>query len=402
MMKRKLSIILTAALLLGSLCACGGEAGAPADNNPTEISIWYTDDGSSMFTNLVQAVADYNSGAGAQAGISIRLEKSFDDDEALLNSVARAGSKLPDVVISGRDAAMSLSRLGAATCTDGYEDSFTGLGIPAAYMNAASMDDRLISVPLAVSVPMLLVNTALTDAAFADGCDFTSLESLCAAAAVYENATGQHFFTVTSFSELFRLGLAQMETDFHADRQRDIENRQYIYLYNLLAVAAYEGGLTTAEGSVAKLVAGGEFACGLTTSVDIMQNASDADLKSFDVLACPVIRNGLLLYSLDFTMASITARDEDKQEASAKFIKWLVENSYTIAGESGHFSSLSDLTGSYVNGKTPGSGLLVEIGDTARKTAKRRTLYVPAAQAEYFTEGLAFEDSFRETLKGLN
>lgn len=308
-MKRLISIIIALASLLLCLSGCGGVVSVSTSPVPeaerTKITVWYVDDGSLIWDSFRTLISNYNDCNGATAGIRVSA-KSFASDAELLTALTDAGDKAPAAVFCGLAAALSINSVTVSTGT--YFSASSPGGVASEYLAAGELNGKVQCVPVAVAPDMLMVNktlaSKLTDY---NASALSTIEGVCAAAQKYNDLTGRHFFTADSFTNLFRASLAQFGNEFHAERGQDIKNQYYVYLFNLLAEAAYNGGVTAAEGDAAHLVASGEFACALVSTAEIMKYSKSADADNISILPYPVVSCGRALYPASLVEASITA-----------------------------------------------------------------------------------------------
>ena len=391
-LKKHISILLSAAALVGCLTACGQTAEVrPAVKYDAAITVWYTDDGTPMWQNLAALSKTYNSGDGAASGVTVTL-KSFDSDSELMDAITSGGK--PSLVVCSSDAALALAKTdGVAVSTSKYVASGTLNGLVSSYIEAGKLDGTLVGVPLAASMGLIMVNSALTSKLSGYSASAMSTpEGVCQAANSYVKAAGSAFFTSDSFSLLFRTGLAQYGDEFRAQKESDIKSEHYVYLYNLLANTAYNGGVEITDDDPAGLVAEGKLPCAVVTSADAAKYAGASQNVAY--LPYPVVKGGKALYPVYICDMVITATAENECQASAAFIQWLLANSSGLTSGSGYYSAAA----------LPGSG--ADSASTAKLDAavssQSGSLYIPSPNAEYFADSTDFESSFREILTGLS
>ena len=403
-MKKVISIISALALLAGSLCACGSVAASQSSASVpmaerTRIGVWCTDDGGALWDNFCGLVSQYNSGAGASAGVIVMAE-SYPSDAALIKALGAAGSRAPDLVICSLESALDLEAGGTAVSTDKYFSASDLSGVDAACLAAGTVGGRLMCVPAAFSPYMLMINADLAPESNGYGADsLSTLEGLCAAAQKYNDAAGKHFFTADSFTSLFCTGLAQYGDVFHASREQNIKNKHFVYIYNLLAEAAYNGGVTSSGGEAAQLTAQGGMACAAVTAAEIMICGSASGAGTTAVLPFPVVQGGAKLYPSAVWEMSVTSGNDAGQKSAAKFASWLFGKGAELCGQSGWYSPSAPL--SSVSAGSAG-GLF---GTVTAAAAAMGSQYAPTYQtpsADNSKNNAQFEASFRETLSVLN
>ena len=401
-MRKTLSIILSGVLMLSCLTACTGSPAASQTVYDADITVWYVDDGSPMWDNFLSLVADYNAGDGVKAKVTVTV-KAFGSDPELIKALASAGSAAPSAVICGLDAAVSLSGSSIPIYTDTYFTSVNTSSLISEYLETGRVDGKLAAVPLAAAANVLMVNRSLAQKVpDYDKSIFDSLENVCAAAAKYEDATNDHFFTASSFTSLFNIALAQMGGEFHARKDQDISNDNYVYLYNLLAEAAYDGGVTVTDDDPAKLVAAGEMACAYVSTVQAMTALSGSDGAGIDFFPLPVVKDGAKLYTMELQDFVITAPDASQQAAAAGFMTWLLGSSHALTKDSGYFPAAESLSSSAISGSGTDSPVMKALASAVKKETSQGSLYFQPADSGRFALNTEFEASFRDTLENLN
>jgi ABC-type glycerol-3-phosphate transport system substrate-binding protein len=402
--KKYVGFAAAAALLLSCLSGCGGQTPAAAAttepvNYSAGVTVWYAGLGKTLGSNLTTLIRQFNTGDGAASGVSVKL-RAFDSETQLVDALTSGGS-IPSLVICGRDAAAAIAGSDVSLCTDKYcpEESLSGL--TEGYVQAAKTGGTLSGVPLAASADVLMVNSALVSKLknYTDA-ELATPEGVCAAASEYSASAKSAFFTAQSFTGLFRAGLAQYGDDFHAQKDEDIKNDHYVYLYNLLAEAAYKGGVTASDSDAAGLVAAGKLPCAVVSSC----SAADSGAKAGDVriLPYPIVKGGLKVYSENLTEALITAGAENERQASAFLIRWLLASGAALTKDSGYFPAQAELNAAAMSGSDTDSALVKAVDAAVSAQAQESKLSFPATDADYLASSVEFENNFRETLRGLS
>ncbi len=401
-MKKRISFIMALCLMLLCLSGCGGVVSVAASPVPeaqrTGITVWYTDDGGRLWDGFEAAVASYNAGDGAISGVKVTV-KSYASDAELIAALSDGKTGNPDAVLCGLDAGLGVT--GGSTAQYFSASSLGAVG--SEYLKACEISGKLVCVPVFVSPELLMVNEPLLAKLGGQSqAELASFEGVCSWAEKYNDLTGDHFLTADSYTSLFRAGLAQYGDEFHASRELDIKNSHYVYLYNLLAEAAYHGGVTSADTAAGKLVAEGKIACATVSAADVMDNAPSAKAADIGILPYPVVNGGKKLCPAKLVCASITADDEKAQAACAVFISWLINNGSSVAGDSGYFSTAQKLSSVSAANDSKYRELYGKTLDAVKDMAGAYSVTFPASDTGNFAADAQFEASFRETLNGLN
>ena len=234
-------------------------------------------------------------------------------------------------------------------------------------------------VPLGAELPVLALREE--NRALLEGCD--TLEALCEAAASYGRQTGKPFFSADSFAQLFACALAQKGSPFFAMREQDLESEDYRTLYNLLAEAAFEGGLVPLNEPVLAAVSRGELVCGICSSRELLTG----DRRELAVRPLPPMAGCEAL--TDAKLSGLAVLPGADAQAAADFLNWLLADGR--AADAALISGLipaADGTWREADAVTAG---LAEAAQSAR-------LWLPDEDSGYLRHGADFEQSFRAAL----
>ncbi len=234
--------------------------------------------------------------------------------------------------------------------------------------------------PLGAALPVLTLKEE--NRALLNGCG--SMESLCAAAGLYAREQNAPFFSADSFAQILAVLLAQKGCAFFAERGRDLENQDYRAVYNLLAGAAFDGGLVSADEAVLPAVARGDLVCGICSSRELFRR----EAKGLTVLPLPPTDGCEPSAETEFWgLFSVKGRD---RAGAARFVAWLCADGRAaeaalavglLPAEEGDWSAELDAAA---------EGLL--------RVVRGVHPWVPAADSAYLRFGADFEQSFRDAL----
>lgn len=381
---------LTVLLLCLALLLCGCAAGetsiaptaapvsepmpsaAPAvsSSTPTEapqektLELWLAED-SPLYDALAQMAGEYAATHPEQA---VELRR-FASSAALIAALA---DSQPDLLLCEEPAAEALTvegMLGALTPPEEWPKLFRDAPACAA--------GRF--VPLGAEAAVL----ALREENLERLKDCDSMETLCALAADYGRTQGKPFFSTDSFAQLFACLLEQKGSPFFAMREQDLESESYREIYNLLAEAAFEGGLASLDEAVLPAIARGELVCGVCSS----RALSAAESGAMAVLPLPPMAGCEASTPVRIWGLAVAA-DADPAEAE-DFIRWLYEDKRAVqaALEQGLVPPV-DWDWSADDAASTGLAL----------TAQSCRGYLPEAQSGYVLRGAEFEQSFRTAL----
>ena len=234
-------------------------------------------------------------------------------------------------------------------------------------------------VPLGAELPVLALREE--NCALLEGCD--TLEALCEAAASYGRQMEKPFFSADSFARLFACALAQKGSPFFAMREQDLESEDYRTVYNLLAEAAFEGGLVPLAEPVLAAVSRGELVCGICSSRQVLTG----DRTELAVRPLPPMAGCEAL--TDAKLSGLAVLPGADPAGTADFLNWLIADGR--AADAALISGLipaADGTWREADAVTAG---LAEAAQCAR-------LWLPDEDSGYLRQGADFEQSFRAAL----
>ena len=339
-------LILLCALLLG---ACGARA-----EESYSLTLWYTET-DPLADPVIRLVEAYNRERGRDAlAVTVR---GWTDEEHLLSAL-QSGAR-PALVLCTHALAFTLQD------RDMLRDlPLSGPSYP------AWLCDRSPCVghgffPIGSELDLLCAQAGFSAA----------LPELLEQSAAYGRENAAPCLSVERFAPLFYQVLLDAGVEFSADSQRDVFSENYVNLYNALAEAVFDGGLT-GSGS-------------LDTSCRI---ASSTALRTRDLGACrlsPLSDGPLLAVCRGL---AVTVRDTRMQRALPDFLRWLMQTDRLsgAALESGLIPAAEDPL-------PPRTDLEAEL-----VLLQRRILHLPDPGCSYYVNQSSFETEFRAALELLH
>ena len=402
---KRTSVLLFLSMIITLVSGCGRGDLSPSDpgynHYHSTVSVWYVDDQSECWSNLDDLIKEYNSDNGKANAVKVRAS-SFSSDRDLVDALLEE-DKSPSIVICSGDTAAYLHSIGISSATDRCFQDWQISRFDSSYLESGVIDDTLVSVPLAASPDILILNNELVQNSpsyYQES--VTSLESLCQMASTYIQETGKPFLAAESYTTMIRTGMAQLNDTFHADRSIDIQSNNFKYVYNVLAQVAFNRGLTSRQDDVTELVMNGEIACGVVSAQSFMKHINESKLSNVSIFPYPTVQNGQNKYHLLFCSAMVTASAEKEQAASADFLSWLAAHSDRFTEDTGYFPVMAVSEGETHASRLSGdSAAYRAIANAFAQQERDGTAYIPSNGAEYYQNYGAFEDDLRNRLKHL-
>ena len=370
-----LSLLFLAALSL-ALGACG-KADANSETPRDAVSLWYVE-GEALAPEITRLAEEYNASLRDRASLPVSI-RSFPDEESL---AAAFDVVQPDLLLCSHERAFALYDAGA------LQDLTSSVGAAApAYPGALTRYSACIGsryYPIGFET-LLLVARSDEDLGSA-GTDLTALLELTAQ---YGKENGLPFMAVDSLADMLYDMLLALSTELHGVRRLDISNRDYVYAYNLLAEAAYTGGLIASEYPAAALVQNGHLPCAAAASSSLVQ----AEKSDYVVRPLPQLGDGKVYLAWASGLA-VTAREGRSLRSAASFLSWLFEASRLsqTALSSGLVPAAGFGSGQAQNGL---QAALVEI-------ARNSEPHLPVPDGDFCKNRKSLEEDLRAAVELLN
>lgn len=277
----------------------------------------------------------------------------------------------PDLLLCGEAAAEELldeGRLGSVSLP--AETPLLFRGAPACAAESL--------IPLCAEAAVLVLKEE--NLPLLENCD--TLETLGRLASDYARSKERPFFSADSFAQLIACALAQKGSPFYTRRELDRGSEAYRGVYNLLADAAFEGGLVSLNEPVLSAVERGDLICGVCGSRMLAQ-AESGDLA---VLPLPPMAGCEAMTEARIWGLAVSA--EADGERAADFLSWLLAQDRTAlaALEAGLVPAAK--AESAENSVFSGLALV----------ARSCRCFLPAPDSAYARGGVEFERSFRAAL----
>lgn len=285
-----------------SLCACG--VGEKPRNENKSLSLWYVE-GDAAAEGLT-ALAEEYSADNSDEPVFVR---GFSDEQSL---AAAFESARPDLLLCSLQRAAELYDRGL------LRDISPAPDVSPMYTEQISRRCEGIGkgiFPIGSEVQLLYA---------APGC-FSgdppdTMSALTELAAEYGRGTGLPFFSADSFSDLMYDAMLIRGDELHGLREKDINSETYRDVYNLFALAAYDGGVAVTEYSARELVDSGYLPCAAARSSSLVGVSAD---NSVSLLPSDGGGRGRLAWCL---CVAVTAPEGRPTGRIARFMGWLTES----------------------------------------------------------------------------
>lgn len=316
-MKRSWKGLLAAALtgLVLLLTGCGSRSGSapplPVRADPA-VRLWVSE-ASPLCDGLLEQVEKYNA---LEPQAFVRVTR-FADEEAL---AAALEEEMPELLLVNCQRMRELEtrgELGALAFPPGIE--------PRVLPPYRALSDTVGSgfFPLGAELPVLVALRENRE--LLSGCE--SMEALCETAAEQAEERGTPFFSADSYTRVFADAMAQRGSVFHDGYGQDRSDPVFREVYNLLAGAAFDGGLQASDEAVLPRVLRGELVCGICSS-RALRGADTQQLCLFPVP--PMAGCAPLAESEVWGLAALPPAAQN-EEWTTQFISWLCSFDHAVS-----------------------------------------------------------------------
>lgn len=360
-LRRTLILLLAAGLCAGMVFYTREE---PPQPEAGSLTLWYVE--SDCPGTVMESLL-----ARCRKETGIQVKANAFAKEALLAAAFEGTSgtvlELPDMLFC------SHMRAGVFDERGGLAEIASPLPISDSLANVRPAVGRVF-FPIGSRLPVLLVNTSLTDG------DFGSFEALLTAAG------DDPFLGCDCWAELLYTEAAAKGIRLTGEVERDFANAQAAALYNKLAMSVFRGGLVWAEHP-AEYVRQGLLPCAVTMST-ALSGLSD---KALDVRLLPLPEGADTRYPAELMgFALLDGADTAVAEA---FFRWLWNGACTEAAMDACLAPIIQ-TGDRSAG--------TELGTRLNTLTEDLPLFLPEADEPFIQNRAAFEQWLRETLDLLN
>ena len=341
-MRKTISALILLLALLLSACSRQTE-------ESYSLTIWYVDD--PLAPVITQLAEEYNRTRGRDT-LAVTL-RAWAGEEQLLSTLQHGAA--PALVLCPHTLAFTLAEAGLLKDMGGVSPAYPD------WLHARSECVGHGYLPIGFELPLLCAQGALP----------TRLDELLDVCSAAQRETEAPCLFIGDYAPLFYQVLLDAGTEFHAFPARDSFSEDYVNLYNALAAAVFEGGLTLDEGA--------ETACRIESS---------AALAGRDLGGCalyPLAEGALLAEGHGF---AVTARETRMQRALPDFLRWLTRSSRL-----GNAALDTGLIPAAAEALSP-QGALAEtlVG------LMGRPLHLPDPDSDYYVNHSAFDEDFLAAL----
>ena len=340
--KYNIFIAIAALFLIGSgiYIICNRNARANEDEH-TDLMLWYIkgDDLHDGFADIAKQFNSNDTTIGrTDIDVSTRGFASFEKLQAALKTEDK--EDLPDMISCSVNQAALLDSMGYIVNCSNYIEDWNEEEFNTDFIDCATLDRRLIAVPYAANVELMIVNKDV----FPESYEVGSIEALCEQSGYYYFHREKALFSINDYAQFFKTAMAQLGEDFNAVNPRYSDSENCKKIYNLIAQTAYDRGFVSCDDPVSAVI-NGDIACAIVSASDIMEYAGKLD-RNIKIYECPRMENGRQVYSLEVDGICICNTDNGRQKAVAEFIKWFTykEINHGFVSDTGYIPAVGDMS----------------------------------------------------------
>lgn len=345
--KRKVISVVIIVAILSTMAGCGK---SQSRKEPITLTIWHVYGGQTD-SPLNDLIDEFNGTEGKKEGIKIQVGMVSNTNtihEEVLKAANKdpGAAKLPDLFISYPKTVLAMNDSGIlADYHDYFSENELKDFIPE-FLKEGEIDGRLLVFPVAKSTEILFVNKTIFDRFSADtGASMeqlTTWEDLFDLADTYYEwsdaqtpdveGDGKSMFVHDYHFNYFQLGVESLGTDFFNGDKIVYDTSEFGQVWEPYARAAIEGGIWLNEGYATEPLRTGESIVSAASSASVLYyedivTYSDNRSEPIEIIArpVPVFKNGGKLVMQRGAGICLTKSDPEREEAAAKFVKWLTE-----------------------------------------------------------------------------
>ncbi len=354
-MRRKLTILMAAALLLSALAGCSGVPG-PGGKEPVTLTMWHNY-GGDMQQTMDLLIDQFNATVGKEKGVVINVTaiSSNADLNKSLNMIANddpGAPDLPDIFTGYPKVAMQLYEKGMLANLDEYISGDALSGYVDAFVEEGRLEDGGLYVfPIAKSTEIMYLILTLFDVrAAATGADAGKLSTFEGLAELsrqyYEWSGGKQFFASDAWFNVAEVGMVQLGASLFDDTGAlSLDNDAYRHIFKTLYTPAVEGGFAIYDGYSSDLSKTGDLVCSTGSSAGILFYGDtityeDGTMKQveYSILPYPIFEGGEKQALQRGGGLMVAAADKRKEEAAAELILRLTDSEQNLrfVGKTGY------------------------------------------------------------------
>lgn len=417
-------IILTLLFLFSfSMSGCGNSS---KSDEPVVLTLWHVY-GAQVDSPLNKIIDRFNDTYGKDEGIFVQVT-SVSNTNTIHEAVLAAGRKepgaaeLPDIFVSYPKTVLSLPD---PEILADYKDYFTGDELSKylpEFIEEGMIGDKLLSFPVAKSTEILFVNKTLFDRfateTGADEKELSTWEGIFNMAKKYTKWTdektpeikndGKSFFVHDYHFNYFQVGCESLGEAFFRRNEKGGRlafGPKFKKAFIPYSDAAISGGIWLREGYATEPLRTGEAIISMASSASVLYYEDVVTYENnisepIEVAAypAPVFEGGEKLVMQRGAGFCITKSSKEREEAAAKFIKWLTEpeNNVEFVTKTGYLPVTKEafaILPEYV--KKLESPKYRSLYEAIAKTQKEYRFYTAPKLANYLDLEVRFEKNIR-------
>ena len=421
--KSPLIILILLFLFSFSMSGCGNSS---KSDEPVVLTLWHVY-GAQVDSPLNKIIDRFNDTYGKDEGIFVQVT-SVSNTNTIHEAVLAAGRKepgaaeLPDIFVSYPKTVLSLPD---PEILADYKDYFTedelSKYLPE-FIEEGMIGDKLLSFPVAKSTEILFVNKTLFDRfaaeTGADEKELSTWEGIFNMAKKYTKWTdektpeikndGKSFFVHDYHFNYFQVGCESLGEAFFSENEKGGRldfGPKFKKAFIAYSDAAISGGIWLREGYATEPLRTGEAVISMASSASVLYYEDVVTYEnniseSIEVVAypAPVFEGGEKLVMQRGAGFCITKSSKDREEAAAKFIKWLTEpeNNVEFVTKTGYLPVTKEafaILPEYV--KKLESPKYRSLYEAIAKTQKEYRFYTAPKLANYLDLEVRFEKNIR-------
>lgn len=417
-MRNKIIKLLSFLVLGTTLTACKTE------KKTISLNIW-TYYNTNIETSFQEIITNFNNTVGANEKIVVSTTSQgslvSDLSDALLSSAKKelGADQMPDMFLSYADTAYELNELGVLANIGDYFNSEDLKKFNSDFLSEGYFNNELKILPVSKSTEALYINKTDFDKFLNQypNCgitynDLSTFEGLIKVSEIYYNLTGKAFFGRDSLDNYFVVGAKQLGInilDYDESNTLQINYNRDVFkkLWDSYFVPYVKGYFnSTGKFRSSDVQAGTILAyIGSTASANYFpKKVYVSDKESYPIepliLQAPSFKDGTKVAASQGAGFCITSSSKEREEACAKFLKWLTEydNITAFSKASGYFpATTTGFDNNFVLNQT--DSILKSNFEICKQTIESSTMYTNIVGLNGSTHRNYLKESFTNALE---
>lgn len=393
--------------------------------HPVTLTLWHNF-GAQMKNTMDQMVSEFNDTIGREKGIILNVT-SISSSAALHEKLTMAANGdpgaplLPDITTSYPKTALLLAEKNLLLDMDTlFTEQELSAYVPRFVEEGRLKDGGLYVFPVAKSTEVLFVNKTIFNRFAKDTGvkleELRTFEGILKAAAKYYDWTdrqtpdiehdGKAFYVADSFFNLAQVGFRQLEGDFLANQEMNLQSPLFAMIWDCFFEAAVRGYVAIFDGYGSDLAKTGDVVCSSGSTAGVLFYSpittyadNTTEPAEYEILPYPVFAGGKKVAIQRGSGMCVTKSTPQKEYAAGIFLKWFTapEQNLSFVSSTGYLPVTQQAFGNIMTKEieTVNDDRIKGLLQTAIEMHKDYDFYIPPSFKEFDEMQRIYESNFK-------